>query len=384
MNLSPKKISLALPVTGPEELDAVRGVFASGYLAQGPAVARFEEEIAARVGTRFAFAMSSATTALHLALVALGVGPGDEVLVPDFTFPATANVVVQQGGIPVLVDIEPETFTMDIEDLRRKVTSRSKVVMPVHAFGAPADIDPIRAVADSHGLRLVEDAACALAATYRGRQCGTLGDVACFSLHPRKIITTGEGGLITTDDQTIADRVRILRSHGGIRTGGRFVFEMSGFNYRMSDIQAAIGSVQLVRLERFLWQRRAIAAQLTNSLMKVEGLRLPSDPQWGEHTYQSYVVLLDEGIDRDAVIQHMAADNIETTIGTYALHAQPAFRRYGYRPRDLPNSSRAFKGTLALPMHPALTESEIGLVAQSLESAIVAQRQPGSTSPATH
>jgi dTDP-4-amino-4,6-dideoxygalactose transaminase len=318
-----------------------------------------------------AFATTSATTALHLSLVALGIEPGDEVLVPDFTFPATANVVVQQGAVPVLVDVDLETFAIDPADLARKVTANTRAVIPVHPFGLPADMDPILALAEERGFAVVEDAACALGAEYRGRQVGSLGVAASFSFHPRKSITTGEGGMITTSSEPLAERIRLLRSHGGVRTGGRFVFEAAGFNYRMSDILAAVGVAQMGKLDAMLRARRAVVALYDRALGDTPGVRLPSCPTGSTHTYQSYVVLLDAAIDRDAVIAHLAAMGIETTLGTYALHAQPFFMRsYGWSAGDLPTSYRAFASSLALPLHAGIGSSEVDEVADALKAAI--------------
>ena len=208
---------LAVPYTDADELEEIREVLASGFYTQGPKVAEFERMVADFVGVRHAFAMSSCTTALHLALVVAGVGPGHEVLVPDFTFPATANVVVQQGATPVLVDVDLATFAVDLADLARKVTERSKAIMPVHPFGLSANMDPVMDLAREHELTVIEDAACALGTTYFDRPCGSLGDLACFSFHPRKVITTGEGGMIVTDNDDLAEQIAQCTSEGKIR-----------------------------------------------------------------------------------------------------------------------------------------------------------------------
>jgi perosamine synthetase len=378
--LDPNPIRLARPLIDDDELNEVAAVLASGYLAQGPKVGEFERAVADYVGAKHAFAMTSATTALHLALVVLDIGPGDEVLVPDFTFPASANVVVQQGARPILVDVDPATFTVDLHDLAAKITPRSRAIMPVHAFGLSADMAPLNVLAQAHGLAVVEDAACAIGTTYGGKHCGALGTIGCFSFHPRKVITTGEGGMITTDDDALAQRIALLRSHGGVRRDGRFTFEAAGFNYRMSDIQAAVGVAQLRKLDGLIARKRELAAQLTGLLDGLDGVTAPAVPAWGGHIFQAYVVLLDDGIDRDRVIELMREQGIETTLGTYALHAQPFFaREYGYELGDLPGSYRAFRQSLALPLYSQLTDQDMARIAQALRRSldtVARERQP--------
>ena len=358
---------LAVPYTDEEEISEIRDVLDSGYLTQGPKVAEFERSVAGCVGTKYAFATSSATTALHLSLVALDVGPGDEVLVPDFTFPATANVVIQQRARPVLVDIDLETFTIDLDDLAGKITPRSKVIIPVHPFGLSADMGPILELAERHHLAVVEDAACAIGATYYGKPCGSLAATGCLSFHPRKVITTGEGGMITTDDELLAEKIQLLRNHGGVRREGRFTFEAAGYNYRMSDILAAVGVAQMRKLEGLIRRKRELAAQLTEKLRGIDGAELPQEPEWGGHIYQSYVIRLDDRIDRDQVIGSMRQQGIETTLGTYALHAQPFFaRQYNCRPGDLPNSYRAYRQSLTLPLYPSMDEVDLERISRTL------------------
>ncbi len=365
------RIWLTRPQTDEAEIDEIREVLASGTLTQGPKVAQLERMVAELVGVPHAFATTSATTALHLSLVALDIGPGDEVLVPDFTFPATANVVVQQGATPVLVDIGLESFALDPDDLERRATPRAKAVMPVHPFGLAADMVRVGEIAARHGLAVVEDAACALGATLGGRQVGGFGTAGCFSFHPRKSITTGEGGMITTADDALAERIGLLRSHGGVRESGRFRFEAAGFNYRLSDILAAVGVAQMRKLDSFLAARRRVAGWYDGALADLDGVRRPITPEGATHTYQSYVVLLDERIDRDGVIAALRADGIETTIGTYALHDQPFFARtFGLRPGDRPGSHRAFTSGLALPLHGGMREDEVEIVVEALRSAL--------------
>jgi dTDP-4-amino-4,6-dideoxygalactose transaminase len=368
-----RRIWLARPQLGDEELAEIATVLASGQLTQGPMVAAFEAAVAEVTGVPHAIAVTSATTALHLSLAAIGVGPGDEVAVADFTFPATANVVVQQGATPVLVDVDLDTFSMSIADLERRLTDRTRAIIPVDPFGLSADLEPMLAIARERGIPVIEDAACALGATYRGHPTGSLATAGCFSFHPRKSITTGEGGMVTTSDDTLADRVRLLRSHGGVRAEGRFTFEAAGYNYRLSDILAAVGVAQMRRLDSYLATRRRVAGWYDARLGSIDRVRPPVTPEWATHTYQSYVVLLDEGIDRDAIIVALRADGIESTLGTYALHAQPFFSRtYGYAPGDLPGSLRAFTGTLALPLHGGLTEADVDFVVDRLQAALLA------------
>jgi perosamine synthetase len=364
-------IRLVVPEVGDEELREIAEVFASGYLTQGPKVAEFEQAVAARVGVRHAVATTSATTALHLTLAALNIRAGDDVLVPDFTFPATANVVIQQGARPILVDVDLATFTIDPSDMEARIGPRTKAVIPVHSFGLSAQMDSISAVAGAHRLEVVEDAACAIGTTYGGRPVGGLGIAGCFSFHPRKAITTAEGGMVTTDDEALAARLRVLRSHGGLRSGNRFVFEEAGYNYRLSDVQAAMGVVQMRKLDRLIATKRRLAQSMNDRLAHIAELATPVEPPGSGHVYQSYVIRLDDRVDRDGVIQAMAAQGIETTLGTYALHAEPFFRRaYGYRAGDLPNSLRLARQTLTLPLYPGLTDGDLDRITESLEIAL--------------
>jgi perosamine synthetase len=367
------QIPLARPMTGEEELAEIREVLQSGQLSQGPKTVEFEGMVAQAAGARFSLATSSCTTALHLSLVALGIGPGDEVLVPDFTFPATANVVVQCGARPVLVDIDLATYNLDPGELRRHLSARTRAIVPVHLFGLPAEMEPVTAFAREHGLSIVEDAACALGASYRGQPCGSFGDAACFSFHARKVVTTGEGGMVVTSRPELAERLQVLRSHGGIRRNERFVFEDAGFNYRLSDIHAAVGVAQVRRLGDLVARRRILAARYLSVLDDVAGVGVPSEPEGSSHVYQAFVVLLDQGIARDTVVSGMRERAIETTIGTYALHDQPFFRRaYGYSGGECPRSHEAFLRTLALPLYPGMELDDVDLVVRSLEQVLAA------------
>lgn len=365
---------LTVPALGAEEFDEVKAVLQSGYLTQGPKATEFEGLVAGFVGSRRGLATSSCTTALHLSLVALGIGPGDEVVVPDFTFPATANVVVELGAVPILVDINPSTFTLDPQELDRVVTRRTRAIMPVHAFGLCADMDAVMAFARPRGIPVVEDAACALGAEISGLKAGALGDVACFSFHPRKVITTGEGGMVTTNDEALGDRLRLLSSHGACRGDLYLSFEEAGFNYRMSDVNAAIGVIQMGRLDWILNRRRALASRYQHALASSPGIAVPVEPDGYRHSFQSYVVTLADGIDRDAVIRATRQAGVETTLGTYAVHAQPFFqRKYGYRQGDLKGSDGAFRQSLTIPLYPSMTEADVDVVVDSLTNAVAAQ-----------
>lgn len=362
---------LNVPLTGPEEAKAVEAVLRTGFLTQGPKAAEFEQSIASVAGTRFACAVSSATTGLHLSLVALGVETGDEVIMPAFSFPATANAVVQQGATPVFVDIRPDTFNIDPDLIEAAITPKTKAIMPVHAFGLVADMDPINAIARMHGIPVIEDAACALAGSYHGRPAGSLGIAGVFSFHPRKIITTGEGGMITTNDPEMSERLSVLRAHGAIRGELFMEFADVGFNYRMSDVHAAIGLAQFAKLNRILESRRQLARELTERLTDVRGVLPPATPAGLEHTFQSYVVMLDDSIDRDETIRRMRARDVETTLGTYGMHLQPAFiDRFGDLASALPRATRAHHQALTLPLYPQLTSQDLDRIAEALRASI--------------
>ncbi len=362
-------IRLTIPSIDEDDLQAVREVLASGYLVQGPQVAAFEKIAASYVGTREAVAVSNCTAALHLALLGLGIGPGDRVLVTTYSWPATANVIELCGAQPVFVDIEPDTFNLDPGRLEetlarlaktRDVTGQIKAILPVHAFGQMADMPAIINLAEQYGLPVVEDAACALGATRQDRQAGTYGVIGCFSFHPRKAITTGEGGLITTDDEKLARRLRALRNHGLDPTGSSPDFILPGFNYRLTEFQAALGTSQMAKLDRVIAARRRLAAGYDLMLADTP-LQAPAVVPGSRPVYQSYVALLPDAQAgrRSELIRRLKERGIETTIGTWHMPLTTFFRtRYGYQEGDFPITDRIFARSLTLPLHERLSPTE--------------------------
>lgn len=368
-------IALGEPTVGAAELAAVAEVLESGWLAgAGPACQRFEQAFAATAGTAHALATSSCGGALYLALAALGVRPGDEVIVADYTFPATGHAVRMTGGTPVFADIRSDIFTIDPDAVVAAIVPRTVGVIAVDVFGQPADHDELRAITDATGLFLIEDAACAAGATYRGRPAGSFGDIAAFSFHGRKNITAGEGGALTSAHGELIGRARKLHSYGITPAHSRESagtlpipkFHEIGFNFRLSDIQAAVMLAQLDRLDDLLAARRAVAARYTAALSEVDGVTPPVALADREHPWQCYAVLLDKEIDRDAVALRLRASGIGANFGTYASHLQPV---YGAR-QDCPVSGDTFARQLAIPMHANLTESEVDRVVEALAEAV--------------
>jgi perosamine synthetase len=343
-------IRLARPDTGEEELAEVAAVLASGMLTMGAKVGELEGLLARACEVEHAVAVSSGTAAIHLAVLALGIGPGDEVIVPAYTFPATANVVALAGATPVLVDVDPETFNLD--PAKVEVTPRTKAIMPVHLFGRPARLEELP------DLPLIEDAAGALGARRRGRACGGLGVAGCLSFHPRKIVTTGEGGAVTTNGGDLAERVRSLRHHGWSPSDRYDDMPAGAFNYRLSDILCAVGIPQARRLEELLAARERIAAGYAERLRDLPVV-LPSADEGDRHGWQAYVVQLDR---RDEAMATLRAQGIQCQIGTYALHRLGAYRDQG----SFPGADACFERALALPLHTQLTDAELDRVAEVL------------------
>ncbi|MGK0359151.1 MAG: perosamine synthetase [Bradymonadia bacterium] len=357
--MSDDLIPLAKPVFEDDDFEALRGPLLSGWVVQGPNVKAFEDAFATYTGAAHAIACTSATSALHLAMVALGVGPGDEVIVPAFTWVATANAVVYCGATPVFADIELATYNIDPADVARKITPKTKAIVPVHLFGLPADMDALAAF----GLPMVEDAACGLDARIGTQHVGTFGELACFSFHPRKAVTTGEGGMLTTASPAHDSLLRGLRSHGGVApTDGRAPFLMAdfphlGFNYRMTDLQGALGHTQMGKAARLYAARSQRAARYLDRLQGIDGLILPSTPDGMTHGWQSFICRMPEG--RDAMMQRLIDANIQTRPGTHAVHALGWYREnMGTQIEDCPTAWAADQTSFAIPLFPTMTDAQ--------------------------
>lgn len=382
---------MRVPITKPwfDEADfaAVQAPLTTGWVVQGPWVERFEQRFAAFAGAEAAVACTSATSGLHLALRALDIGPGDEVVVPALTWVATANAVVYCGATPVFADVELSTFNLDPAGLREVVTAKTRAVIPVHLFGLPADLDAVMAVAGAKGLGVVEDAACGLGSRWRGEHVGRVGDFGVFSFHPRKAVTTGEGGMVLARAAAQVARLRVLRDHGGERVAGDpfalGAFDELGYNYRMTDIQGALGCSQMEKAAAAVEGRRARAARYDELLAGLDWLRLPSAPAHVQHSYQSYVCLFAPeepslgNVDRlsarrDALMSALAAAGVATRPGTHAVHALGWYRaRYGLRPEDRPGAWLAERLSIALPLYPQMSDAEQDFVVAALKAVSV-------------
>ena len=363
MNLIP----IMRPWLGRPEAEAAAAAVASGWVAQGPRVAEFERAVADRVGAAECVAVSSCTAALHLSLVALGVGPGDEVVVPSLSFIATANVARYVGSMPVFADVDPATQNLTRKTIERVLSPATRAVILVHQGGMPADVAGVHELCDPAGIAVIEDAACALGSTVRGEPVGAGSELVAFSFHPRKVITTGEGGMIATSRPDLAGRLRRLREHGmsvsaaDRHAANRVVIERyleTGFNFRMTDIQAAVGLVQLSRLDAIVARRRFLATRYRELLADVAGLVLPTDPAHGETNYQSFWVVLPEEfpVGRDELLDRLRADGISARRGIMASHLEPAYE--GHPHGDLAVTERLTRRSLLLPLFHEMTEDQ--------------------------
>ncbi len=365
------KVQLARPTLGEAEENSVLETIRSGWLTQGPKVEAFEKDFAEHHGVNHAAAVSSGTAALHLALLGLEVGAGDEVLCPAFSWVATANAVVLTGATPVLVDVEPRTFNLDPNQIQGKITPKTRALIVVHQFGLPAEMNRIDKAAP--GIPLIEDAACAVGAEYRGQKVGAYGTAAAFSFHPRKVITTGEGGMITTNSDRIATAVRQLRNHGLASVSEPWNLpdlSMPGFNYRMNDIQASLGQVQLKYLDRLLESRRKGAEFYLKELAGSESIQLPQSPPDCRSSWQSFVCRVNprrSPRDRNALIRDLEARGVQTRPGTQAIHQLCYYRsRFGYTDADFPVASACAKDSIALPLHDGMTPDDYAYVVENV------------------
>lgn len=361
------QIKMSLPEIEEDDIQRVIEVIKSRRLALGPNTLLFERLVASYTGTKHAVAISSGTAALHILVRALDIGPGDEVLVPSFTFCSSVNAILYERAIPVFVDIEPETYNLDPEDLERKITKKTRAIMAVDIFGHPAEWDEIIRLSEKYNLKVIDDSCEAIGAEYKGKKIGKFGDAAAFAFYPNKQMTTGEGGIIVTDDDEIARIARSLRNQGRDEMGAWLQHERLGYNYRMDEMSAALGVSQIKRLDIFLKKRETVANLYTEKLKNISWVRPPVIKSYVKMSWFVYVITLEKGMDRDEVIARLEKEGIPARGYFSPVHLQPYMRSmFGYKGGELPVTEEISKRTLALPFHNNLTEEEINLVVDTL------------------
>lgn len=367
-------IKLAKPYIDEAEIEELKSVFDSGWLAgQGPKNKELEQEFSKYVGSKNAVCVNNCTAGLHLALLALGIGKGDEVIVTDYSFPATAHSVLYVGAKPVFVDIDPKTHNMDVNQVEEKITDKTKAILPVHAYGQCVDMDPLLSIAKIRGLKIIEDCACAVGATYKGRFAGSMGDIGCFSFHARKNITSGEGGINVADDLDLADDMRSLSSFGITSALSRektFTvpeFVKLGYNYKLSDVAAAIALVQLRRSNDYIKKRNELAKYYAEKLECLD-VQVPYVEPHNRHVFQTYAITVEDSVDRNVLIHKLKERGVQSQIGTYALHRQPVYKSItDCEDSSFPVASKVFDKSIALPMFHELTFEQIDDVCKILK-----------------
>jgi perosamine synthetase len=370
------KIPVAKPFLGKEEAQLAYDTILTNWVTQGPRVAEFEEKFASYVGSKYAVAVSNCTTALHLAMIVAGVGEGDEVICPSMSYIATANCIKYVNAKPVFAEVNPVTYNIDAADVVKKITSKTKAILIVHQIGMPADIDAFRAICDEHNLILIEDAACAAGSSYKGKKIGSHSDLVCFSFHPRKVITTGDGGMVTTSNEAYYNRIKLLRQHGmSVNDRVRHLSDKViiedhlevGFNYRMTDIQAAVGIKQLERLDGLIEERRKIAHRYQKELADLSMIRLPEEPEGFFTSYQSFSIYLKPecSLGRNDVMQQMLDAGISTRRGVMTSHRESAYAEE-CKGLSLPMSEDASDRSIVLPLYVPMNDEEVTYVIKHL------------------
>lgn len=381
------KIPFTLPYIGPEEIARVTETLQSGWLTKGPATVQFEQEFAAYVNSSHAVGLNSCTAGLHLAQIALGIGPGDEVITTPYTFVATANTILHTGAKPVFVDIDPISMNLDPALVEAAITPRTKAIIPVHFAGLPCDMDAIIALANKYRLYVIEDAAHAVHTNYKGRPVGSIGDITCFSFYATKNLATGEGGMATTDDESLAERMRVASLHGMSKNAWNrysdkgswhYDVEYAGFKYNMTDVQAALGLVQLQKLPAMQRRREQVVARYNAALASCDSLHLPYDDPRHRHAWHLYVIRLKPAmlaISRELFIAELGKAGIGTSVHFIPVPHHPYYRRLGYRPSDCPQASHAYAHAVSLPLYPGLSDAQADAVIDAVMAILAKNRK---------